>query len=739
MTTDHLSYELEVGGERYVARSVRGREAMSTLFRLEVVVTVAGTPPSARGLVNAEAQVHVGNPTSFGLTERSRTIRGIATEVKVVLAPGGATEMRVVVEPKMVLARYRSDLRIYRDKSVPVIVTEALSRIGVVPELRLSRSYADRAYCVQYRETDESFVRRLLEDEGIYFYFLDGRLIVGDDVGAYEPISGVSLIRFRDGSGLDDDEEAVIEIGGHAEVGPSRLTLRDWTTEHPSLDMDVGARGPDDSGPELYDYPGEYALPPEGSVRAQLIAESWARATSTIAGRSLSPRLGPGQTFTLVRSPEGSFDGETVVTAVEHDFRKSEVGYSNAFRALPAGQTFRPRRITPVPVITSPQTGIVTGPAGEDIHTDRLGRVKVHMHWDRQQPFDDRCSDWVPVLQENTGSSCAIPRIGWEVLVHFLEGDPDRPVVMGRTWNGEDELPFILPMNKTWTQMKSYSSPRSKTMADTGNNLIEFRDTAGLEEVTYQAERDQRINVANDKTTTVGNGEMATIDRDETWTVGGNLDVKTGQNHSTEVGGDQTITIGGNRKATSDLDDRITVAKNRVLTIGGMHFRKIADADSVSADHIVERVGGLILEASVGNNTARAEKNAKVTVGGAVIEVAGGNKTTTTEWGRVETVGGLVYAKAKEEMTLGAGKMRRTMVGGMMKITSGKRIAIGAKQSVKISSPIEKLSGSKEITLKVGETEVVIKEGQLRIKTAKEISIDVGGVGTLHADDSIQI
>jgi len=282
---------------------------------------------------------------------------------------------------------------------------------------------------------------------------------------------------------------------------------------------------------------------------------------------------------------------------------------------------------------------------------------------------------------------------------------------------------------------------RSQCMctADTGHNLIEFRDTAGEEAVHYVAERDQRVKVVHDKTTTVANGEVASIERDETWTVGNKLDVKTGHDLSRQVGGNQTIAIAGRRKVTSDLEDNASVTGNRTVTISGQHFRKIADADAVSAENIVERVGGIILEASIGSNAARADGNAMVTVGGAVIELAGGNKTTTTELGRIETVGGLVLTKAKGEITLGAGKRRRTTVGGTLQITSGKLLSLSAKKSVKVSSPIQTLKGTKEITLKVGETEVVIKDGQVRIKTTEEISIDVSGTGTLHADDSIQI
>src|SRR5262249_12349836 len=177
-----------------------------------------------------------------------------------------------------------------------------------------------------------------------------------------------------------------------------------------------------------------------------------------LVGTTSSARFAPGRTFTLEGSP-GDTDGELVITSVEHAFHVERGGYSAGFGALDAKVPFRPPRRTPVPTLPNPLTGFITGPEGEDIHTDEYGRVKVHFHWDRGFPPDDTCSHWIPVVQDNTGHSTAMPRIGWEVLCQFLEGDPDRPVVLGRVYNAEDTFPAKLPDEKTHSALKSLSSP----------------------------------------------------------------------------------------------------------------------------------------------------------------------------------------------------------------------------------------------------------------------------------------
>lgn len=743
-TETHLRYWLELGGFVYHAREVIGDEAMSTPFRIEVrFAAEGGAAPSPQALVNAEAHLHLAralNGAAPGLPGHVRTITGIATSIRVFAAPGGAPEVRVVIEPRLVLARYRSDVRIFRDKTVPQIVTEVLAQIGVTPELRLQDSYPARAYCVQYRESDLDFVRRLLEDEGIFFYFSDDAMILGDHPAAYEPISGSAFVPFREASGLDDDRDAVSQIGWASRMTPGRFSLRDFCTDHPSLDMDVAAEGPCPAGPEFYDYPGEYAVPADGSRKARLMAEAAACEARSIRGRSFCGRLAPGHTFGLEDAPEGAPEGRLAVTSIHHEFHRTQAGFDNAFTALDARAAFRPQRVTPVPVITNPQTAFVTGPPGDDdIHTDAFARVKVHFHWDRRQPLDDHCSDWVPVLQENTGSSCSMPRVGWEVLVHFLEGDPDRPVVLGRLWNAGDVLPFKLPNDKTWSQLRSHSSPRNASIDDTGHNFITLRDTAGLEEVAFRSEKNQRVLVANDKLTTVLNGEQISVNRDEKLAVGSNQDVVTGDNLDLRVTGNQSVTVAGNRKLTAGLDVNASVKGDRSLTIGGMHQRRTNTSDTAGGDTLVERVGGVILEASVGSNSARATKTARITVGGAIVEIAGGNKTTSSAWGRVETVGGLVLTKAEGAIQLRADKRRLTTVGGVFKVSAAKSLMLGAKKKVGMTTPTATMTGTKEITLKVGETEIVMKDGVLKVKCSKEITVTITGKAELGAGDSIQI
>ena len=411
-----IEVDLIMAGQRVPLRILRGREAMSECYRFELAAFLPrGTSVDPAATVKSTISIE------FLRDGLRRRIDGLATEVFVDQHVDARPELHVIMEPRFAITRYRTNIKIFRDKKVPDIIAEVLGELGVNFELRLKESYPVRPYTVQHRETDFHFVSRMMEEEGMFYFFLPGDvMVIGDSKSAYETIKTVP---FRH-SGLDQNEESVWHVGELAEAGVSQVALRDWTIDQPSLPMDVTASGPTANGPEWYDYPGEYEEPGEGQRIANLIAQSYICQAQGITGRSTLAAHAPGGIVTIFDSPDGAVDGPFVTTVVEHSFDREGDGWSLSFEGLNAEMACRPPRIHSEPILSGPVTGIVTGPAGADIHCDSLGRVKVHFHWDRLLPYDDDCSHWVPVLQDNTGHSVAIPRIGWEVLVHFLEGDP---------------------------------------------------------------------------------------------------------------------------------------------------------------------------------------------------------------------------------------------------------------------------------------------------------------------------
>lgn len=394
--------------------------------------------------------------------------------------------------------------------------------------------------------------------------------------------------------------------------------------------------------------------------------------------------------------------------------------FSVGFEALDASVTCRPLRQTATPCITNPMTGIVTGPAGEDIHTDAYGRVKVHFRWDRKHPLDDTCSDWIPVCQDNTGHSCSVPRVGWEVLVGFLEGNPDKPVVLGRLYNGADPFPESLPAGKTFSAIRSLSSPGRD-----GSNLIRTNDATGSEEMFVQAERDQKIVVANDRRSDIVHEEQRLVGGDETITIANNDTTMVGGDIAETIGGNLTRQIGSHRDVSVGGSDSAQVTGNHSLTIGGQHFRRIATDDTVNAETLKEQVGAVILEASAKESSTSAQTAMTLTVGGALVEIARKDRTGGTSGARIETIGGLLFSKSGEGTSLSAGKTRVTTVGGLLTVNATDEIELTGTTSVTMSvAGIGSFVGATKLTLQVGEeTHVVLGDGVISIK-AKTVTID---------------
>lgn len=717
MTDDDqpVRYALTVGDVTRVARAVQGEERINGLSRFVVEVSLDADDPVDPADV-------VGQPAHLEL-HRGDAVRAIAAvvhEVEVGEARDAKARrpLRVVLEPRLARLRHRADIRVFRDRTAPEIVAAVWGAGGVAVISRLGGSYARRGYCVQMRESDLDFGRRLLEDEGITWWVADDGTVALIDAAAGYDGPFVEL-PFRDRSSLDGQREAIVGLGTAGRLTPGKVTLRDFNPEHPSLDMDVHASGPWTEGPEYYDYPGEYELPGEGSRKARVRAEALDWRFRHFVGRGTSTAIRPGARFTLSDAPPGLDDGDYVPTRVEHRWRREDDAFSVVFDAVDGDTLARPWPDTRVPTLPNPMTAVVTGPAGEDIHTDPWGRVKVHFPWDRLQPKDDTCSDWVPVLQDNTGHSSAMSRTGWEVLCHFLEGDPDRPVVLGRVYNGEDQTPEPLPLRKSGTSLRSLSSPGRK-----GTNMVRFEDTAGDELIFFHAERDKNVVVGNDKTERVLAAESVRVEGHESVTIGVDQKIRvqgvllegTDANRIETIGGNRTVTVGKNMGETDAAD--------RTLTIGGGHTRILGGQDAVTVGgSLREGVGGLILEASVKGNTATFSRASALVVGGAIIEIAKLGKTETAEKARGELVGGIALLKAKERIAVRASKKRSTLVGLEYKVDAAKEIFFNAGAQLKMEVGTGKIVGSDRIQLKVGDNEVVLADGTIRFKSKTTITL----------------
>jgi len=437
-------------------------------------------------------------------------------------------------------------------------------------------------------------------------------------------------------------------------------------------------------------------------------------------------------------APPGVSDGGYAVTKVTHQWDRAG-GFDVAFEAQPETVMFRPPVVTPAPTQPNPLTGFVTGPPGADVHCDEWGQVKVHFHWDRQFPKDDTCSHWIPILQDNTGQSSAIARTRWEVLCQFLEGDPDRPVVVGRVYNPGDPHYSPLPELKYRTTLRSQTSPRNWEGEATGENFIQIDDLAGNQSIFIHAQRDKNIITANDKSEQIDNTESLVVRGHETQTIGRERRIVASLDMMPDVGGNQRKTVGANRDAKVGTSYGETVEKDHTLNIGGSHFRRFGSGDNTNVEkNLTEMVGGVVLEGSLKGNNSFVERAQALIVGGGIFEIVRKNKTEGSGKRRFELIGGIDMVNAKNRIDSRIEKMRQTIVGGALKINSLKSALITGMDKLGVRAGNITFDGA-SVVLKVGSTTMTMKDGAIAINAQQAIKLETSGANKLGADSTTQI
>ena len=469
---------------------------------------------------------------------------------------------------------------IFQELDVKEIVSKVLTANHIPSgkqDWKLSGSYPKREYCVQYNESALAFISRLLEEEGIYFRTElrdDGEYVIfEDDSSNSAPIEAPEELPFRQRTGLDMDLDAVYSISERRRVVSGKFVLRDYDFKRPKLEMTTSAESDVDTDLEVYDFPGLYVEPAEGKRLAKVRLEAEQAARNVTLIESDCTRIDVGRKFKITDALHDEINGAYVIVAAVHELGYGgggEATYHVVAELLPEAVKYRSPRVTPSPIVEGPQTARVVAPKGapsEDIHTDEHGRCKVKFNWDLGPAQDDKASCWMRTGQLQTSGSMILPRIGWEVVVEFLEGNPDRPVFSGRLYNGVFMPPYALPEGKTRTSMQTASTPGGG-----GHNEIRFEDRAGAEELMLHAEFDQNISSANNKTKNVGNNETLHVGVDATRNVGANEDVKVTMGFETNVKADQSLSVGANRTLEVNAVTALNVGGSSTTTIGGNHF-----------------------------------------------------------------------------------------------------------------------------------------------------------------------
>lgn len=561
--------------------AIRGREEVSRPFWYEV--DLVAPEIDVKEIRGSTAILSVEDHRGL-----ARSLSGVVVHLEA-LAGDGTVEhgrYRLHLVPLHHLLDFRHGFRIFQDRSVPDVVKEVVDDAGLDAKtlrLDLQGSYPKRPYCVQYDETEWAFLSRLLEEEGIWFAFeqtADGHVLVVSDASGRAPKAEPDTLPFVADPALHGDAPRIWGLASRARVRAAKVLLDDHDFERPSADLRSEATAPDGHG-LWHEVPARAIAPAELKRLARTRLEELGSSRRSIRFRTDALQLQPGRLLEITDHPLAG--GEWFVTAVGFHVRVEEApeagplvepGGEEAWlevEAVPADQPFRPARTTPRPRVLGPQTARVTGPAGEEIHCDEHGRVKLQFHWDRDGALDDKSSFWIRVIHPHSTGSIFIPRIGWEVLVDFLEGDPDRPVCLGRVFNPLFPPSYELPAKKTVSAHRSNSSPGAG-----GANELRFDDTLGAQQVFLNAQRDLAIAAAEKQKVRVGLNHVMTISAKNSESVSANDEASVTGNQSASVGGAQQITA-GSRSVEVGASFAEEVKGGSTLTVGGAEMVKVGN------------------------------------------------------------------------------------------------------------------------------------------------------------------
>lgn len=542
-------------------------------------------------------------------------------------AKGHSLRFEVELHSTEWIMRFTKDTRKYQNLGAKEIVSAVLGRSGVPHEWRITRTPKEREYCVQYRETNYDFVRRMLEFEGIHYVFEeDGRMILGDRTSAAPPIPGLSFFDLLQGQGaLTDGVEGVHEIRRGARVRPGKFTANDFDWKKPHTRIAETKTAAKDARLEIYDYPTGFRDPGDGAVLAQMRLEARRVEAQYVIGKSSVGRFQPAHMFTFGENAGPAFGGEYLLTRVVHRYRNPAFAvtngadrghvYENEFSAIPRGVPFRPAVLTERPNVDGYHTAMVRGPIGEEIHTDKYGRFKAQFHWDREAKGTDEDSRWLRIVQESA-SSMFLARIGWEMNIGYIDGDPDRPIGLARNINRVMPPAYGQPAKKNLMTIKTPTSP-----ANGGFNEIRLDDSAGAMEFYVRAERDLLNMVRNDRTEKIGVNEtrfvgavlQETVERDQAITIGANSKTETGSMRELRVERNRKDKVGATESIDVGQGMTVNVKKNETEKVGSV---RLTIAGGVSMPDLKGRAEG-IAKGMVPDPKAAAKKVGQAALDGA--------------------------------------------------------------------------------------------------------------------------
>ncbi len=679
--------------------TMSGREAMGSLFEFHV------------DLLSANGEIAIpdmlGKPLSIEITRDAappRWFNGMISRFALEEWTGDAYRYRAELRPLMWLLTRTSNSRIYQNQKIPDVIMDLLKAAGIPAKRSLGReSYAQWEYLVQYNETDFNFISRLMEQEGLSYYFTHDKgvhtLVLIDALTAHDPVAGYDKIPF---STAGDRVESAVQShefisswSVEMEITSGAYAAKEFDFENPRAPLLSTHPSPnphDHAKGELFEYPGVYIDTGERDEYVKRRLEEKQVEYEQVHAEGNAVGVTPGFTFTLTDHPAPNRNRKCLVTGASYSLTSTAHGtgaddatpdFMCTFTAIDSQRPFRSPSTTPKPHVPGPQTAIVVGPKGEEIWTDKYGRVKIQFHWDRVGKRDEKSSCWVRVSQVWAGAKWGgmhIPRIGQEVIVDFLEGDPDRPIITGRVYNGANLPPYDMAASTAAASKSTIRSHSTKGGGPNNYNELCFEDKIGDEEVYLQAEKDLEILVKNDEHREVKHDRKKDVGNDETTTVGGN--------RKETVTKDETITIDGERKETVAKDETITinggrtetVAKDENITINGGRTEKVANDESI-------KIGG---KQSV---TVSHDQGVEVD----------GSRSLTVKQDESITVTGKSTKNVSKDLTFDSGaKLKQTAADEITIQTGDASITLKSNGDITIKGANIIISGSGDVSVKAG-------------------------------------
>jgi type VI secretion system secreted protein VgrG len=727
---------VDVDGEAYRLLACHIRESLSAL---PVAVIEIGTLDSVHNAGPPDPTTMIGKPIVIKLEREdgsaSREFAGIAVEATRLADKEGRPFTRITVVPRLFRLGKRADCRTFQQESVPDIVKKVLTVAGLASdaqEARLSGSYAPREYVVQYRETDLDFIARLLSEEGIFFAvtFEGGKdkVVFCDDPKGLDDLEGNASIPFAHTFGFGTSKECVLWVKESTEVRSDKAFIREYDFERPKLALEAKVEGKDDGAHalEVYQYPGRFLDQDVGKRYAQVLLDSLQAERHIVTGESTVLTMSPGRRFTLTDHPYEPLNQKLLITSVEIEYREGfssrptgaqggGQGYSCRFTAVPTATTaYRPPRLERAVAIAGVQTAFTTGPSGQEIHSDKHGRVKAQYMWDRLGKGDDTSSVWMRTSQIPTGGSMLLPRVGWEVALRHVEGDADEPIVMSRLYNTVTPPPYALPAGKARGSMQTATTPG-------GGSSNEFRmdDTKGKEEMMFNASKDMTVDVVNNTTEQIGNNH--------THQIGSNHKVNVTNSVTASVGASQTVSVGSNQTVHVETflveeiggAHKLSIGGNRDMKIGGDHRREVAGGDKTE-------VGSLMTDLVVGKISTEGSSTLTIDVGTASALITAGDHNLDIVGDRTEATGAAkaVISKGGRGVEV-TGSMTQKVAGAILAKIGGDMADTAATMFTEVAAGAHILKA--DTVVFEGETIVSFVMGASTI-TLTPASISIAGV-----------